>query len=71
MNEMLTYIFGSLRSSETAIKVIQKTHTRNMNLAVITMCLWIILGEMRFNRQDAKMRMLAEELGKLKNPEGE
>lgn len=52
MDEMIRYIFGSLRCSETAMRVFAKT-LRNMTVHMLI--------------QDLEIRSMRDEIGNLKN----
>lgn len=77
MNEMVAYIFGSLRTSENAVKNIRKTlrHQARINRGVaafaLTMTVYVILMELNALEQNKKIEKLNTELEELKRSEGE
>ena len=77
MNEMMNYIFSSLRNSEKAVTVVQKTLRKqarfNKNMAIyalaMTMCaIWL---EMNRQEQNERIERLEKEVKKLKRDVGE
>ena len=58
MDEMIRYIFGSLRCSETAMRVFAKTlrKQRSFNRSTVNMLI-----------QDLEIRSMRDEIGNLKN----
>lgn len=77
MCEMLGYIFGSLRSSETAIKGIRVTlkhqsrFNRNVGLWACAMTAYVVMTELDRREQDKKIKELRNEIEELKRSEGE
>lgn len=77
MCEMLGYIFGSLRSSETAIKGIHMTlkhqgrFNRNVGLWACAMTAYVIVTELDRREQNKKIKELSNEIKELKRSEGE
>lgn len=77
MCEMLGYIFGSLRSSETAIKGIHRTlkhqgrFNRNVRLWACAMTAYVIVTELDHREQNKKIKELSNEIKELKRSEGE
>lgn len=77
MCEVFSYIFSSLRSSETALKSIQKAlrHQKgfNRNVAVFTwaMTAYVVTNELNRREQDRKIKELSNEIKELRHSEGE
>ena len=77
MCEMLGYIFGSLRSSETAIKEIRRTlkyqsrFNRNVGLWVGAITAYVVIAELDRREQNKKIKELRNEIEELKRSEGE
>lgn len=77
MCEVFGYIFTSLRSSETALKNIQKVlrHQKsfNRNVAVLAwaMTAYVVTNELNRREQDKKIKELSDEIKELKCSEGE
>lgn len=77
MSEMMNYIFGNLRSSEVAIKHIQRTikgqqrFNRNVVLCTWAMTTYVVLNEMDRREQKRKIEKLSNEIEELKRSEGE
>lgn len=77
MYEMLGYIFGSLRSSETAIKGIHRTlkyqskFNRKVGIWVCTMTAYVVVTELDRREQNKKIKELSNEIKELKRSEGE
>lgn len=77
MCEMFGYIFGSLRSSETAIKSIHRTlkhqNRFNRNVAVFAwgMAAYMVFAECERLEQNKKIKELSNEIKELKRSEGE
>ncbi len=77
MGEMFGYIFGSLKSSETAIRVLQRTvrnqkkFNRNVALYTGAMTFYIISNELDKKEQKRQILELRKEIDELKHSEGE
>ncbi|MBS6180530.1 MAG: hypothetical protein KH921_07055 [Erysipelotrichaceae bacterium] len=77
MGEMMNYIFGSLRSSEAAIKHIQRSlkrqqrFNRNIILCTWAMTTYVILTELDRREQNRKIEKLSNEIEELNSSEGE
>lgn len=77
MGEMMSYIFGSLRSSEVAIKHIQRAlkgqqrFNRNVVLCTWAMTTYVVLTELDRREQNRKIEKLSNEIEELKRSEGE
>lgn len=77
MCEMLGYIFGSLQSSETALKGVhralkhQSRFNRNMGLWVCAMTAYAVVTELDRREQNKKIKELRNEIEELKHSEGE
>jgi len=77
MCEMLSYIFGSLRSSETAIKGIHRTlkyqsrFNRNVGFWTCAMTVYVVITELDRREQNKKIKELRNEIEELKRSEGE
>lgn len=77
MCEIINYIFGSLNSSEQAIKALQKTLRKQKNfnhkttvLALLVAC-HTVYSELNRREQTEKIERLEKEIEKLKNDKGE
>ena len=66
MDEMIRYIFGSLRCSETAMSVLAKTlrKQRSFNRSIV-MVATVMTVHMLI--QDLEIRSMRDEIGNLKN----
>lgn len=77
MDEMMNYIFGSLRSSEVAIKHIQRILEGQQRLnRNVVLCIWatttyVVLTELNRREQNRKIEKLSNEIEELKRSEGE
>ena len=77
MCEMLGYIFGNLRSSETAIKEIRRTlkyqsrFNRNVGIWVGAITAYVVITELDHREQNKKIKELRNEIEELKRSEGE
>lgn len=77
MCEMLGYIFGRLRSSETSIKGIritlkhQSRFNRNVGLWACAMTAYVVVTELDRREQNKKIKKLSNEIKELKRSEGE
>lgn len=77
MCEVFDYIFGSLKSSETAIKSIQKTlryqkgFNRNITVLAWAVTVYAVVNELNRREQDKKIKELSNEIKELKRSEGE
>lgn len=77
MCEMLGYIFGNLRSSETAIKEIHRTlkyqsrFNHNVGLWVGAITAYVVIAELNRREQNKKIKELRNEIEELKRSEGE
>lgn len=77
MDEMIRYIFGSLRGSETALRVISKSlkKQRSFNRSVaffsMTVCACIIVQELEIRNINCELKALQKEIKELKNTEGD
>ena len=77
MREMLGYIFGNLRSSETAIKEIRRTlkyqsrFNRNVGIWVGAITAYVVITELDRREQNKKIKELRNEIEELKRSEGE
>lgn len=77
MNEMVAYIFASLRSSENSIKIIKRSLRNQMRINrgvamfSLTMAIYVILSEINNLEQNRKIEKLSKELEELKRLEGE
>ena len=77
MDEMIRYIFGSLRDSETALRVISKLLKRQMSFnrsvtffsVATTMCL--LAQGMDIRNMRCELKTLQKEIKELKNTEGD
>lgn len=77
MCEVFNYIFGSLKSSETEIKGIQKTLkqqtriNRDITVLVWVMSAYVIVNDIQRYKQNKKIKKLENEITQLKQTEGE
>lgn len=77
MSAMVNYIFGSLQTSEDAIRSIRKTihKQEKINRMLIVLPLYIgaylMIVEFHNREQDKRIEELAKELKELKHKEGE
>lgn len=77
MCEIMNYILGSLNSSETAIKSIRKTlsrqtkHNRNLNMFALIMTVNLILVELDHAEQKKRIEKLEKTIEKMKRDKGE
>lgn len=77
MCEILGYILGDLRSSETAIKKICRTlkyqskFNRNIRIWICAMTAYVIMAELDRREQNKKIKELSNEVEELKRSEGE
>ena len=60
MDEMIRYIFGSLRCSETAMRVFAKTLRKQRSFNRSTVMVATVI-------QDLEIRSMRDEIGNLKN----
>lgn len=60
MDEMIRYIFGSLRCSETAMRVFAKTLRKQRSFNCSTVMVATVI-------QDLEIRSMRDEIGNLKN----
>lgn len=77
MCEILGYILGNLRSSETAIKGIcrtlkyQRKFNRNIGIWTCAMTTYVVMSELDRREQNKKIKELSNEIEELKRSEGE
>lgn len=77
MDEMIRYIFGSLRSSENTIKLMKKAlrYQTKFNLTVVFFTsmttVYIALTEVRAYEQNKKINEISAKLKELNQSEGE
>lgn len=77
MCEVFDYIFGSLKSSETAVKSIQKTlryqkgFNRNITMLAWAVTVYVVVNELDRREQNKKIKELSNEIKELKRSEGE
>jgi len=77
MCEVFGYIFGSLKSSETAVKSIQKTlryqkgFNRNITMLAWAVTVYVVVNELDRREQNKKIKGLSNEIKELKRSEGE
>lgn len=77
MCEVFGYIFGSLKSSETAVKSIQKTlryqkgFNRNITMLAWAVTVYVVVNELDRREQNKKIKELSNEIKELKRSEGE
>lgn len=76
MDEMIRYIFGNLKSSSKALKVIGKTlqcqERINHRIAIFNLAVtaYVIVAEIRNQEQHDKIERLSHELEELKHVKG-
>lgn len=66
MDEMIRYIFGSLRCSETAMRVFTKTLRKQRSFNRSTVMVATVMTVNMFIR-DLEIRSMRDEIGNLKN----
>ena len=77
MDEMIRYIFGSLRNSDSALRVISKTlkkqnsFNRNSTFLSILTVLHVVMHEMEIRNMQRELVALQKEIKELKNTEGD
>lgn len=77
MDEMIRYIFGSLRNSDSALRVISKTlkkqnsFNRNITFLSILTVLYVVMHEMEIRNMQRELVALQKEIKELKNTEGD
>lgn len=77
MDEMIRYIFGSLRCSETTMRAItktlckQKSFNRTMSLFAVVTTAHIVIQNMEITALRDELRDLKKEVKELKNTEGD
>lgn len=77
MDEMIRYIFGSLRNSDSALRVISKTlkkqnsFNRNITFLSIITVLHVVMHEMEIRNMRRELVALQKEIKELKNTEGD
>lgn len=77
MDEMIRYIFGSLRNSDSALRVISKTlkkqnsFNRNITFLSILTVLHVVMHEMKIRNMQRELVALQKEIKELKNTEGD
>ncbi len=77
MDEMIRYIFGSLRCSETAMRVIiktlrkQKSFNRTMSLFVVLTTAHLVIQNMEITALRDELKDLKKEIKELKKTEGD
>jgi hypothetical protein len=77
MDEMIRYIFGSLRNSDSALRVISKTlkkqnsFNRNITFLSILTVLHVVMHEMEIRNMQRELVALQKEIKELKNTEGD
>lgn len=77
MDEMIRYIFGSLRNSDSALRVISKTlkkqnsFNRNITFLSILTVLHVVMHEMEIRNMQRELVDLQKEIKELKNTEGD
>lgn len=77
MDEMIRYIFGSLRNSDSALRVISKTlkkqnsFNRNITFLSIITVLHVVMHEMEIRNMQRELVALQKEIKELKNTEGD
>ena len=73
MDEMIRYIFGSLRNSDSALRVISKTlkkqnsFNRNITFLSILTVLHVVMHEMEIRNMQRELVALQKEIKELKN----
>lgn len=76
MDEMIRYIFGNLRASSNALKIVGKTlqHQERINRSIAVLSLavtaYVIVAEIRNQEQHDKIERLSHEIEELKRVEG-
>ena len=77
MDEMIRYIFGSLRNSDSALRVISKTlkkqnsFNRNITFLSILTVLHVVMHEMKIRNMQRELVALQKEIKELNNTEGD
>ncbi len=77
MDEMIRYIFGSLRDSETTLHVISKSlkkqnsFNRSVTLFSMSVCVYLIVQELEIRNMHRELKALQKEIKELKNTEGD
>lgn len=77
MDEMIRYIFGSLRDSETALRVISKSlkkqgsFNRSVTIFSMAMSMHLIVQELEIRNIHRELKALQKEIKELKNTEGD
>lgn len=77
MDEMTRYIFGSLRDSETTLRIIfkslKKQEVFNRSVAFFSMivALHLVIQELEIRNMHRELNDLKKEIKELKNSEGE
>lgn len=77
MDEMIRYIFGSLRDSETALRVISKSlkkqgaFNRSVTIFSMSVCAHLIVQELKIRNMHRELKALQKEIKELKNTEGD
>lgn len=77
MDEMIRYIFGSLRCSETVMRAItktlskQKSFNRTMSLFAVVTTAHLVVQNMEIAALRDELRDLKKEVKELKNTEGD
>ena len=77
MDEMIRYIFGSLRCSETAMRVFaktlrkQKSFNRTVSLFAVGTTTCLVIQNMEVAALRDELRDLKKEVKELKNTEGD
>lgn len=66
MDEMIRYIFGSLRCSETAMRVFAKTLRKQRSFNCSTVMVATVMT-VNMLIQDLEIRSMRDEIGNLKN----
>lgn len=67
MDEMIRYIFGSLRCSETAMRVFAKTLRRKQRSFNCSTVMVATVMTVNMLIQDLEIRSMRDEIGNLKN----
>lgn len=77
MNEMMGYVFGNLKVTETAIRGVrrrlreQKKFNRNVLLILATITAHVLINDAEIKKLHAKIERLENEVETLKTPKGE
>lgn len=77
MGEMMNYIFGSMKSSEIAIKNIsrslanQKAFNRSLKLFAVGVTVNLVISAIERREQAEKIKKMEKEIEELKRSEGE